>query len=124
MKSTIAPPEAHEQIAVFAWIDMQKLSVPDLRMAFHVPNGEHRNPITGARLKRLGVRAGVPDILLPVARGMYNGLAIELKRQVGGRLSPEQKAWIEGLKLCGWDVHVCPGADVAIEAIRKYLDIQ
>lgn len=30
----------------------------------HIPNGGSRNPIEGAKFKRMGVRAGVPDYLV------------------------------------------------------------
>mgnify|MGYP004433785991 CR=1 FL=1 len=40
---------------------------------------KQRDARTAANLKRQGVKAGVPDLHLPVARGGYNGLYIELK---------------------------------------------
>lgn len=55
---------------------------------FHVPNGESRSAATGAKLKAMGVRAGVADfsITLPGGRAAY----LELKRP-GGRASQSQK---------------------------------
>jgi hypothetical protein len=52
----------------------------------HVPNGEKRNKITGAKLKRLGVLPGAADLLL-----WHKGysFALELKAP-GGRLSESQ----------------------------------
>ncbi len=47
---------------------------------FAVPNGEKRSPITGARLKRMGVRAGVADILIFYGERF---MAIELKAGKG-----------------------------------------
>lgn len=38
-----------------------------------------RDKATAVALKRQGVKAGVPDICLPVARNGYHGLHIELK---------------------------------------------
>lgn len=48
---------------------------------WHVPNGGHRAPSTAARLKLMGVRAGVPDLafILPGGRCAY----IELKAGPG-----------------------------------------
>jgi len=124
MKDTIAPPEDHEQVTLFAWIDIHSGQYPELSLAFHVPNGGHRNPHVGAHMKRMGVRAGVPDVLLPVAKAGYNGLAIELKRSIGGRVSPEQQKWLSRLEEQGWQTYVCYGADEAIQTIRKYMGVK
>jgi len=124
MKDTIAPHEDAEQITLFAWIDIHSGQYPDLSLAFHVPNGGHRNPHVGAQMKRLGVRPGVPDIILPVAKHGYNGLAIELKRSIGGRVSPEQQKWLSRLEQQGWQTYVCHGADEAIKTIREYMEIK
>jgi hypothetical protein len=123
-RDTIAPPEDHEQITLFAWIDLHVNRFPELRLAFHVPNGGHRNPHVGAHMKRMGVRAGVPDILLPVARAGYTGLAIELKRSIGGRVSPEQQKWLSRLEEQGWQTYVCYGADEAIRVISTYMQME
>lgn len=49
-------------------------SEPALKRGYHTPNGEHRDPRTAAKLRRMGVRAGVLDWALPVARGDFAGL--------------------------------------------------
>lgn len=121
-RDTISPPEDQEQIAVFAWIDLHIGRYPELALAFHVPNGGHRNPHVGAHMKRMGVRPGVPDIMLPLVTRQYNGLAIELKRQVGGRVSPEQRQWMAALDRQKWLTAVCRGADDAIDMIEQYLE--
>ncbi len=51
------------------------------------PAGENRSAITGARLKRMGLAKGWPDLLI-IYRG--NLIGIELK-VAGGSISPEQK---------------------------------
>ncbi len=123
-RDTIAPREDHEQITLLAWIDLHVNRFPELRLAFHVPNGGHRNPHVGAYMKRMGVRAGVPDILIPVAKGKSTGLAIELKREVGGRVSPEQREWLTALAGQGWTTTVCHGADEAIRVISTYMQME
>jgi hypothetical protein len=72
----------------------------------------------------MGVRDGVPDILLPVARAGYTGLAIELKRSIGGRVSPEQQKWLSRLEEQGWQTYVCYGADEAIRVISTYMQME
>ena len=39
---------------------------------FRIPNGGSRHPAEAARLKAQGVKAGVPDLCIPVARGSQN----------------------------------------------------
>jgi hypothetical protein len=63
-------------------------------MLFAIPNGGARHKAIAGKLRAEGVRAGVPDICLPVPRGEYHGLFIELKRPKGGHVSEEQEAWI------------------------------
>jgi hypothetical protein len=69
---------------VIAWAAYAQRKYPELELLFHVPNGEARDPRTAAKLKWLGVRPGVPDLLLPMPRGPYAGLALEMKRRRGG----------------------------------------
>jgi hypothetical protein len=88
---------------------------------YHVPNGGHRNPATAGRLKAEGVKKGVPDICLPVPRGGYHSLYIELKRRKGGRVEPEQTEWLEELGRQGHYVAICNGYDSAIDTIERYL---
>lgn len=88
---------------------------------FHIPNGGSRNKIEAARLKMQGVKAGVPDLFLPVARGCYHGLFVELKKREGGRVSKEQRCWIESLEKEGYCARICHGWDAARETIEAYL---
>jgi hypothetical protein len=66
-----------EQTALFSWATWQEQLYPDLKWMYHVPNGGHRNKATAARLKAAGVKAGVPDVVLPAPKGIYHGLYIE-----------------------------------------------
>lgn len=74
-----------------------------------------------ARLRAQGVKSGVPDLCLPVARGGNHGLYIELKRQRGGRISEEQVRWIDGLLEQGYAAAICKGWQEAASAIIDYL---
>ena len=91
------PTEAQEQMTLFSWAAMQSGKYPELNLLYHVPNGGSRHKAEAGRLRAEGVKAGVPDLCLPVARGQYHGLYIELKRQRGGRISEEQVRWIDGV---------------------------
>ena len=116
-----APREDDEQIALIRWCAYQQAAYPELQLILHVPNGGSRGPVEAARFKAMGVRSGVPDLMLPVPRGKYHGLWIELKRTKGGRVEPNQAIWIHALRGQGYAVTVCRGWVEAAERIRAYL---
>lgn len=73
-------------------------------------------------MRKEGVRSGVPDVHLPVARGGYHSLYIELKREYGGKApTDEQVEWAKKLILYGNRVVVAHGFDEARAAIEEYL---
>lgn len=115
------PTESQEQTCLFRWSQMQQGCWPELRLLYHIPNGGSRHRLEAAHLKQQGVRAGVPDICLPVARGGCHGLYLEMKRIKGGRISPVQLGWMEALKAEGYMVAVCQGWEMASEVILRYL---
>lgn len=116
------PTESQEQRVVFEVCETLMLKYPELEMLYHVPNGGRRDAVTGAKLKAEGVKPGVPDLVLPVARAGYHGLYIELKRQDGGTLSKAQRRWRELLTAQVYCSLVCNGANEALSALRRYLD--
>lgn len=101
--------EHREQAALFAWAAAAEERHPALALLFAVPNGGARSAVTGARLKAEGVKRGVPDIWLPVARGGYHGLVIEVKAGKG-RTTNEQRRWLAALTAEGWLALVCVGS--------------
>lgn len=118
------PKESEEQAWLFEWAEYQSGKYPELKMMYHVPNGGSRNKIEAARLKAQGVKPGVPDIVLPVARGGYNGLYIELKRTKYGKKGEEQTKWIEALKEQGNCAAVIEGWRSAAALILWYLNLR
>lgn len=115
--------EAGAQEALFSWIGYQLGRYPELKLAYHIPNGGKRDARTAANLKRQGVKAGVPDIHLPVARGGYHGLYIELK--VGkNKQTEKQKEWQRELAKQGYLSVVCYGWQEAAEQLVNYLELQ
>ncbi len=114
--------EEREQVKVFDWIREQIKTYPRLMLAFHIPNGGIRNIVAATRLKRAGVKAGMPDICIPLARYEANGLWIEMKSE-NGRLSDEQKVIHAFLRSEGHLVYTCYSAKTAIEIIKNYLDL-
>lgn len=116
------PTEAQEQRAVMKWAAMMVGKWPELHLLHHIPNGGERVGKEGALLAAEGVRAGVPDLHLPVPRHDFAGLWIEMKRaDHSNSPTPEQKWWIDSLRATGHLVEVCYGATEAIRVITEYL---
>ena len=118
------PLESDEQRALFEWANLMSGRVPELNLLVHIPNGGLRNVVVAARLRAEGTRKGFPDMILPVARGGYHSLAIELKRIKGGRVASEQQKWLDDLTAQGWKAVVCRGFNEARTEIEQYLGIQ
>ena len=116
-----APSESVEQQCLFRWAALQRGKYPELDMLYHIPNGGKRGKAEAIRFKAEGVKAGVPDICLPVARGEWHGLYIELKRREGGRVSAEQTQWLEALMREGYCTAICRGWEEAQRMIMRYL---
>lgn len=122
MAKGFIPTEAQEQELIFEWASIAQGRYPELALLHAIPNGGSRNKIEAAHLQKQGVKAGVPDIFLPVSNGRYNGLYIELKRTKGGRVSAEQGRWITLLRENGYQAEVIKGAEEAIRLITHYLN--
>ena len=118
------PTEDQEQITVMSWAHRVKFK--DGRLSdylFHIPNGGSRNIIEATKIKKMGVKAGVPDLQLIVPNGLVHGLWIELKAKKG-TLQPSQKIMIQRLEAQGYMCKVCFVADEAINEINKYLMLE
>ncbi len=112
--------EHDEQKALFLWAAIASKRDPRIGMMFAIPNGGLRNVVVAKKLKAEGVKAGVPDICLPVAAQGYHGLFIELKRQ-GGVMSAKQWGWIRELARYGYGACACYGWEDAKRMIEWYL---
>lgn len=118
------PSEEAEQTCLFRWAHYMSIETcKDLKLLHAIPNGGLRSKTEAARMKAAGVRAGVPDVCLPVARKGCHGLYIELKRRQGGRISPEQMSWMYDLTAQGYRCMVCKGWEEAAREIAEYMDL-
>ena len=116
------PKEGEEQATLFNWAKMQSWKYPELALMFHIPNGGKRSKSEAGRFRAEGVKAGVPDIFLPVAKGTCHGLFIEMKRAKGGKVSENQSEWIADLKSQGYGAYVCHGWAEAAKVIEMYME--
>lgn len=115
------PLEDEEQVMLFEWAALREGKWPELKLMYHVPNEGKRGIATAMLQKRIGLKSGVPDVCLPVARGGYHGLYIEMKRMHGGRLTPAQRQWLKELTQQGYRAVRCDGWAEAAREIENYL---
>lgn len=108
------------QVALIAECDHRALINPLWGYIFAIPNGGQRSKAQGGKLKAEGVRAGIPDLFLPVARRECHGLFLELK--VGSnKPSMQQIRMIDRLKLQGYGAAVIWELQMAINLIEWYI---
>lgn len=129
--------EDFHQEALMNWAKLTRLSrlklplLNDSRLneyMFAIPNGGRRNAKEAARLKKQGVLAGVPDLMLPIPSNGFHGLFIELKRPKHGTspkgvVSKNQKEMLSKLSVCGYKSIVAYGWLDAKHAIVEYLKL-
>ena len=112
--------EYQEQVALFKWAALQAQSQPELNLLNASLNGVRLSMRQAGRMKASGMKRGYPDIFLPVARGPFHGLFIELK--VGkNKTSEYQDAWLEALTEQNYLAVVCWGWEAAMREIMGYL---
>ena len=113
--------EQQHKTTLIKWSQAYRNQFPELKLLHHIPNGGTRNAVEGKHLKQAGVRSGVPDLCLPVPRGGYHGLYIELKRSEESKPSKNQKWWLDELIGQGYCAIVCEGWEMAADMIVRYL---
>jgi hypothetical protein len=113
--------ESQIQQAFIRWwaIACKQHKIPEF-LLYAVPNGHMRSEVTGAILKREGLRSGAPDLNLDVPIGKYHGLRIEMKTATG-KPSDAQKEFIAALQARGYAAGCAYGYDDAVRFIEAYL---
>ena len=119
--------EDGHQAALFCWAQQNLRDFPHIDRMFAVPNGGNRDARVGARLKMTGVKRGVPDVFLPVPKGRFAGLFIEMKKPAdrgkktqAGRTSSEQDSWLEYLAQAHYATAVCYSWEEAVNTLHWY----
>lgn len=123
-KNSRAKPVDREGLEQAALLKEIELRYPEaFKLIYHVPNGGHRHKLVAIKLKGQGVKAGVPDLVLPMARGGHFGLYIEFKAMppFDAAVSASQDAYIQALIDQGYLAVVCRGHIDALECLRAYL---
>lgn len=106
--------------ALMQWVQWNLKKYPDLERLYHIPNGGLRSKVASAKLKAEGVKPGIPDYHLPVARGGFIGLYCELKIK-GNYPSDAQWKQIYALRKEGHFVCVAVGWEEARNFLMQYL---
>lgn len=107
-------------IMIIDWCKLYEKKYPVLKYLFHAPNGGSRNAIEGARFKRMGVKRGVPDLLLLVPNDEFIGLAMELKAPKG-KMSDDQNEFKVFLESQGFYYETVYSFERATKIIEWYL---
>ncbi|EOS79580.1 hypothetical protein C817_02591 [Dorea sp. 5-2] len=112
--------EDTEQIQVMNWAHWHTGKYPELKWLHHIPNGGSRNRAEAAKLKEMGVKAGVSDLSLPCPKGIYCGMYVEMKYG-NNRHTDRQKEFLADMAENGYFVVTCYSAEDAIKAIEEYV---
>lgn len=118
--------EHQEQVAVITWARYMGAQHPELKWLHSSLNGIviPGTPVTRYRIinymKSAGLKRGIADLFLPVARKGYHGLYIEMK--VGkNKLTKDQQEFKEFVVKEGYAFHECHNEDEAILILKQYL---
>jgi VRR-NUC domain len=114
--------EHAEQSSLITWVRMiGARKYPELKLLHSIPNGGERHPAVAAKLKAEGLKAGVCDLFLPVARRGHHGIYLEMKRRLDGRLTEEQIKFINAVIMQGYAAYVVCGWEEARDRLLEYL---
>ena len=111
---TVRAPEPSEFQIQSALIKRLRLQCRPGVTYFAVPNGELRPDKQGAKLKAMGVRPGVSDLIF--FWGGPNVLCLELKSRTGS-LTPEQKIFRDEISIKGCSFEVAHSIDQAVKIL-------
>lgn len=105
-RTEIVALESDEHLTLCEWLDKHGV------FYIHIPNEGERSVHQTVMLKRMGMKKGAPDFIIP---GPEN-IAIELKRsdKTMSRVSKEQRECLMILSQLGWKTQICYGAANAI----------
>lgn len=126
------PSEHDEQCVVVSWAAemVQWKKYPELALLYAVPNGvryagsDKQRAQWAAKMKAEGLKAGCPDLCLPIPRHSFGALYIEMKSTDPSASTTDlQEWWIDQLTIAGNHACVCRGAKEAINKLVWYLTL-
>ncbi len=108
--------EAKLQALFAGWLDSQGILFNASVSAVKVPMA------TAIKMKRAGYKPGYPDIFIYCPRGIYHGLAIELKAKGGDDKNKNQLAWQSSLQVRGYKALIMPVNLELLEGLKWLQD--
>lgn len=117
-KGKAASSEHDLQVECLRWL---RYAHPGI-LCYAIPNGGYRTITTARAMRSEGQKPGMPDLHIPIARGGYHSLYIEMKNGKAGRLSDAQKEMHTILQDYGNKVVVCRNTKEFINTINEYLN--
>jgi len=114
--------EHTDQVALIQWCLTEARHTPELGLIYAVPNAGKRENAQGAWMLAEGLRKGMLDLCLPVARHGFHSYYIELKVD-RNKPSPEQEWWIARLEAQGHKVDVFWDWQLAAQALELYAEV-
>ena len=103
------------QRAIINYLDMQ---YPDAIFT-HPMNEGKRSKFEQYKMKYLGAKPGIPDLLIFTPNNVFSGLAVELKYKYN-KPTDNQKKWLKWLENCNWAVYWTNDFDDCVNVIDKY----
>jgi hypothetical protein len=114
--------EHAQQCALFQWARLPAVvkAYPGIDLLEGTLNGVRLTKGQAGKAKAAGMLNGVHDVRLPVARGPYRGLSIEMKW--GHNKPTDEQVWYgDRLRSEGWRVETCWDWIAARDVIVEYL---
>ncbi len=105
------------QVQCLRWLHIAHPEV----LCYAIPNGAYTTKTTARKLVAEGVVHGIPDLHIPIPKGEYASLYIEMKNGKAGRLSEHQQTMIERLQRLGNKVVVCRTTEEFVHEVEEYL---
>lgn len=124
MTTNTTPLEKEEQIAFVEYCESNGISVVSTQNGFKMPKAAFNYAAYSRTLKKMGLSKGFPDLIILEKNKSktHEVLFIEMKRQKGGKLKPEQEEWIQKLDDKDYCVGVAKGCESAVRILQKYLE--
>lgn len=114
-------PEEDLHRICFEWVTLLSSRYPILRWMAHYPAGGKRPRGEAGKLRALGTKPGVPDLMVFRPYRGWTGLAVELKSATG-TVSDNQQEWLSALKEDGYLTAVCRSLDEFQAVVMKFLE--
>ncbi len=122
VRRTVHSEETEEQAALIEWAGLATVNgIRPGEYLIHIVNEGKRGAKAARDAKRMGLRKGIPDLLLALPRGGFAGLWIEMKAK-DGKPTTEQKEWVERLNHAGYHAVISYGFEAAKAEIENYLN--